>query len=296
MTRKRSSTIFASAFNVYTVVRPIGSGGSGTVHEVTDVDGKTYALKVIDLARSTSQKRKRFKNETMFCLSNKHKNIVTVIDHGRGPSGDPFYVMPLYPVTLQKVISEGISPSDVIPIFSQVLNGVDAAHLKKVIHRDLKPPNILGDSKKENFVVADFGIAAFEEEDLYTAVETKPGERLANFLYAAPEQCVRGEGVTFKADIYALGLILNEMFTGEVLRGTGFKTIASAAPEYSYLDAIVDQMVRQEPEQRPSVDEVKKQLLAQGEQFVSRQRSTGLLRKLSPKKRWTILSFGLRLV
>jgi len=93
----------------------------------------------------------------------------------------------------------------------------------------LKPKNILCDSAKNKFVVADFGIASFEEDELYTAVETQEGERLANFQYAAPEQKVRGRPVTFHADIYALGLILNQMFTGEILQGVGFKTIAAVA-------------------------------------------------------------------
>ena len=69
---------------------------------------------------------------------------------------------------------------------------MEAAHLKKVVHRDLKPENFLYSSSQNRIVVADFGIARFQEEELYTAVETKAEDRLANFQYASPEQRKRG--------------------------------------------------------------------------------------------------------
>ncbi len=284
MPEKRERPNYQSAFNTYTVIRELGKGGSGAVYEVSDVDSQRYALKVIDPGRTSSQKLKRFKNETIFCLGNKHKNIVTVIDHGRGPAGEPFYVMPLYPFTLQTVMTEGIDHCRVLPIFSQLLDGVEAAHFKGITHRDLKPQNILCDSAKSTFVIADFGIATFEEEDLYTIVETRQADRLANFQYAAPEQRARGRTVAHRADVYALGLILNEMFTGEVLQGTGFRTIASLAPDYSYLDPVVENMVRQDPDQRPVISEVKKQLLARQEQFVSLQKIDQLTREVVPEQ------------
>ena len=82
-------------------------------------------------------------------------------------------------------------------------------------------------------------------------VETAPGDRLANFAYAAPERCGRGE-VDRRAHVYALGMILNETFTGELLRGTGHKRIDAVAPDYAYLDSAVDSMVRQSPAERPA--------------------------------------------
>jgi eukaryotic-like serine/threonine-protein kinase len=74
-----------------------------------------------------------------------------------------------------------------------------------VFHRDLKPENILYDRNADRLVVADFGIAHFEEDQLLTAVETKDRERLANFKYAAPEQGIRGRPVDHRADIFAFG-------------------------------------------------------------------------------------------
>jgi serine/threonine protein kinase len=165
----------------------------------------------------------------------------------------------------------------VLIYFNQILNGIEAAHLLRVIHRDLKPENILYDSVKDKLLIADFGIARFEEEELYTAMETAPNSRMANFQYAAPEQRDRGAKVDHRADMYALGLILNEMFTGKIPQGTKYRKIGAVCPGYEYLDELVDSMLRQDAEERPiSIDEIKKQLIALQNDFVIRQRISEL--------------------
>lgn len=190
--------------------------------------------------------------------------------------------MPLYSCTLRDLISKGISPAAVLPYFGQILSGVEAAHLQGVWHRDLKPENVLFAEKTGLLVVADFGIARFEEEDLFTAVETKNNERLANFLYSAFEQRSRGQQVDSKADVYALGLILNEMFTGVVPQGTGFRKVADAAPDYAYLDGLIDLMLRQDSSLRPSVRDVTRELIARGNEFLSVQRLNSLKSEVIP--------------
>jgi hypothetical protein len=146
--------------------------------------------------------------------------------------------------------------------------------------RDLKPENILIHGTGVP-VVADFGIAHFEQEELYTAVETRDNERLANFQYAAPEQRIRGRAVDQRADIYALGLMLNELFTGELALGSNPRRIASVAPDVAYLDDIVDSMIRQVPDERPaSVDRVKQLLIGHRQSFISRQRLDALSRQV----------------
>jgi serine/threonine protein kinase len=122
-------------------------------------------------------------------------------------------------------MTDRIAHDDVLPVFSQILNGMDPAHLQGVIHRDLKPENILCDSAKTSSG-SQISISRVLRRRSYTRVETQEGERLANFQYAAPEQRVRGRPVTFQADIYAFGLILNQMFTGEILQGAAFSRSA----------------------------------------------------------------------
>lgn len=126
-------------------------------------------------------------------------------------------------------------------------------------------------------------IARFAEGELFTAIETKDNDRLANFQYAAPEQRRRGADVDFPADIYSLGLILNEMFTGEVPYRTDYKTIETVSPEHRYLDDIVSQLIRQAPQDRPiSVEKVKHLLIAHKNEFITRQRISELTGAVVP--------------
>jgi len=272
MSAKRKQQ-FDGLADTYTEVGRKGEGGSGVIYEVTDSDGRTCALKLLKKSGAPKGKFKRFINEMNFCRQGHSEHIVRVLDSGRCDDGSVFYVMPFYPRTLQEIIDAGIAPEKVLPVFGQLLDGVEAAHLLGVCHRDIKPANFLCDVECNQVVLADFGIADLKEDELYTLVETKNNERLANFVYAAPEQRVRGRQVGPAADIYALGLILNQMFTGHVPEGTGIKLIAQVAPEFGYLDELVEVMRRQQPDQRPStIRTVKDELIARRNQFIEWQR------------------------
>src|SRR5262249_36202023 len=177
----------------------------------------------------------------------------------------------------------GIPAADVLPLFNQILDAVEAAHLLSVYHRDIKPENILCDTQGD-LVLADFGIAHFQEDELLTTVNTGPNERLANFAYAAPEQRFAGEAVDHRADIYALGLILNEMYTKHVIHGTGFRRIKDTAAAFAYLDDLVDSMIQQQPNQRPqTVRRIKEELVARGNEFVKLQKLDELKRQAVPE-------------
>lgn len=278
--------IFETTFARYSADAVLGEGGAGRIYRVRDDSGAIHALKLLDPSKATKDKLKRFKNELLFSIRNQHLNIITVYDHGLfndGKKAAPFYVMPLYSSSFRALITDGLPPDKALAYFAQVLDGIEAAHLQRVVHRDLKPENVLYDALTDRLLLADFGIARFEEEALYTAVETSPNARLANFQYAAPEQRGRGLQVDARADIYALGLILNEIFTGEVPWGTGYKTIGSIAPEYAYLDAIVDEMLRQSAADRlASVEIVKQKLIGYKNTFVARQRISTLKQAVVP--------------
>lgn len=285
-TELKNPPVFESPFAIYTAKMLVGQGGSGRVYQVEDDSGRSWALKVLDPNRTSRDKLRRFKNEYLFGMRNTHPNIISVSDHGvwndRGKSS-PFYVMPLYDRSLRDLIEGRISTAETLRLFSQILDGVEAAHLQGVVHRDLKPENILYDAAAKRLLVSDFGVARFTQEDLYTAVQTRQNDRLANFLYAAPEQRVRGQGVDQRADLYALGLMLNEMFTGKVAHGTNFTEIAAVAPEYSYLDPIVGQLLRQNPAERhQAIDDLKRELIGRQNEFVSRQRVSALRNEVVP--------------
>lgn len=275
---------FESPFDIYTEVGILGEGGAGRVYEVQNDKGEVFALKCLSPDKITTERRKRFKNEIGFCQRALHRNIVRVLDTGiidlKGTMC-PFYVMPKCRGTLRTLIQNTL-PSQVLGLFSQILDGVEAAHLLNVWHRDLKPENILWDGS--SVIIADFGIAHFETEAIYTAVETKVASRMANFMYSAPEQRARGSAVDHRADVFSLGLMLNEMFTHEVPQGVGYRTIGSVAPNLAYLDPIVERLIQKSPERRyQAIDEVKRDLIGNKNAFVAFQ-------KLDEAKRQVVAS------
>lgn len=278
MAKNSRETVFETTFGQYTTDEVLGEGGAGRVFRVKDEEGNAFALKLLHGQGVTSDKRRRFKNEIGFLQNTRHDNVVRVPDHGVQSDGKeraPFYIMDMYDGSLRLLMEQrnGVPAADVLLLFSQILDGTEAAHLKGVVHRDLKPENVLYRSSNRRLAVADFGVARFSAEDLLTAVETKPTTRLANFLYAAPEQRVRGQEVNVPADIYALGLMLNEMFTGQVPHGTDYRKIGEAAAEFAWLDPIVESMLRQDPAKRPSsIDALKREIQFQNSAFVGRQK------------------------
>lgn len=276
MTKLRKPLSFETTFGMYEVDEVLGEGGAGRVYGGVGLDQMAIALKVLAEDRATTDKRRRFKNEIAFLARNKHPNIVTVIDYGISRGGEiigPFYVMRRYHSNLRGLVQAAIDPDCVLPLFSQILDGVEAAHLQGVVHRDLKPENILYDQDSKTLAIADFGTASFTEDLMATTVETGPAQRLANFQYAAPEQRTLGKQVGAAADIYALGLILNEMFTGVVPQGTEYRQISQFAEGYGFLDPIVARMLRQVPDERPiSVMDVKGLIQRHQSEAVSLQR------------------------
>jgi serine/threonine protein kinase len=138
----RKGTTLRTATEIYTVGNSLGGGGAGEVYAVTDEAGVLYAAKVLRGGMS-KLKLKRFSNELMFGLREDHPHLVKVLDYGRSENDESFYIMPLAAGTLRSLMKAGIAEGQRLPLFSQLLDGVEAAHLKRVFHRDLKPENVL---------------------------------------------------------------------------------------------------------------------------------------------------------
>jgi len=244
---------FKTRLDTYSSVKVIGEGGSGRVFEVEVSNGQRFALKMLNPAGVTETKRKRFRNELNFGRRARHDNIVSVVDDGEVDVNNvpvPFFVMPLYAKSLRNLLDDGTESKHLLSLFYGVFAGMQFAHDQRIWHRDLKPENILFDSGADRLVIADFGIAHFNEELLHTVVETRDAERLANFQYAAPEQRTRGRTVDRRSDIYAAGLMLNELFTRTVPHGTGYRRVRDVDASASYIDDVVERMIRFEPDER----------------------------------------------
>ena len=237
----------------YEIKESLGEGGNAFVKKVIrNADGKSFAAKILKKeAMSKQDKVKRFTQEIAFLLSNRHDNLIWIVESGKLTDDSLFYLMDVADCTLRQAIENFQNWSDerLCGVVADILDGIAFLHNKGIVHRDLKPENILmfGDRA----VICDVGIAHFNEEDLITTIVTKEGARAANFQYAAPEQCQKGVPVTSSADVYALALIIIEMITGEFVRGTNRKTIASVRPKFAVWDSILDQARSNSPDNRP---------------------------------------------
>lgn len=234
----------------YSLIEPIGNGGSGEVWKAS-TNKEYFAIKF--LHSDETKKNIRFEKELKFCKENPHKNICPVIAEGKH-NGEPFYIMPLYEKTLRDIINEANETYDadfLIKYILQLCLALKFAHKKNVIHRDIKPENILIDGKK--LVLADFGIAHFKDSAL-----TQKSDLLANRNYLAPEQKLKGNALNIEksADIYALGLVFNECFTKQNPAGSSFKVIADDYPLYFKLDTLVENMTKQNPIERFTIEDV----------------------------------------
>lgn len=248
----KKGTVVKTAFDEYTLIKQVGSGGNGKVFSATNEYGECVAIKFIE-RNISANKLKRFKNEINFCESHKFKNIVEILDRGYVILDSieyVFYVMPLYVETLRDKMRAKLNPDDAVTIFIGLIEGLNYAHKLGAIHRDIKPENIMFKSGSLEPIICDFGIAHFADDELLTIIKTKKSDRMANFQYAAPEQRVKGESATAQTDIYAAALILNEMFTGEIPQAVDYKTIMSVAPEYAYLDDVFVQLFKQNASDR----------------------------------------------
>ena len=203
----------------YTVVKLLGRGGMGAVYLVHDRElDRNVALKVIrpDLAEDPAT-LERFKREIQLSTVVTHRNVLRVFDLGEG-AGIRFVTMQFVDgEDLASLLKrEGRLPTErILGIFRQVCQGLEAAHERGVVHRDLKPQNVMLD-RDGNVYLTDFGLA----KSLAASGMTETGALLGTPFYMSPEQ-VRGEPADHRSDIYSVGIILYEMATGAVPFSTG---------------------------------------------------------------------------
>jgi len=207
--------------DAYTIERELGRGGMATVFLARDVKHHRHvALKVLDRQLAASLGTERFLAEIRVTANLQHPNVLPLFDSGE-TNGLLFYVMPFVAgeSLRAKLDREGQLPVDeALRIASAMASALDYAHRHGVVHRDVKPENVLLSDGVP--MVADFGIAKAVVNSRLDEASTNPGLTRAGLSlgtpsYMSPEQAM-GEAVDGRSDIYALGCVLYEMLSGEV--------------------------------------------------------------------------------
>jgi tetratricopeptide (TPR) repeat protein len=240
---EESRSLTGRQFGPFRLGPQLGSGGMGVVYEADRVEGgyeQQAAIKIITLPADDPEALARFRLERQILATLHHPNVVTLIDGGVSPDGDAFLVMERVDgVRITDYCSERQLPlPERLRLFEAVCAAVQHAHQHGVVHRDLKPANILVTADGTPKVL-DFGVAkivAPTERDVTATGLLGP----MTPDYASPEQ-LRGLPVTTAADIYALGVMLYEIVSGQRPYSTKGLT----------LDRVLDVVVNDEPS-RPS--------------------------------------------
>ncbi len=195
----------------YELIRPLGSGGMGTVYLARDRTlGRTVALKFLpSFVAADPEAILRFRNEARAASVLDHPNIAGVHDTAQAEDGRPFIVMGFYEgETLRRRLERGPLPvSDTLAIGIQVTHGLAAAHAAGIVHRDIKPSNVMV-APDGRVRILDFGVAKMAGQTV-----TGPSARPGTVAYMSPEQTRAGE-VDHRTDLWSLGVVLYEALTG----------------------------------------------------------------------------------
>ena len=211
----------------YRLVELLGQGGMATIYRARDAQlDRDVAVKLIRPEYGEDPDfLSRFRDEARAAASLNHPNIVSVFDFGEGESG-PYLVMELLEGEDLASIIRGngpLAPRQAARVSAEAAKALQAAHVRGIVHRDVKPSNILV-GRDGRIKVADFGIARAINE----AQVTVPGVAMGSVHYFSTEQA-RGEPATVSSDIYALGIVLFESLTGQrPFSGDGAAAIALA--------------------------------------------------------------------
>jgi eukaryotic-like serine/threonine-protein kinase len=210
--------VIGERFGPYRIERVIGRGGMGAVYLCSRADDEfhqTVAIKTIRAGLESEDALKRFRREREILARLNHPGIARLLDGGTGPRGTPFVAMEFVEgVPLARYAKEhrlGIRPR--LQLFLELCDAVAFVHRSLVVHRDIKPANVLVTSAAR-VKLLDFGIAKLSDEFEGGTAQTSTMDGAMTPEYASPEQ-IQGRPVTIATDVYALGVLLYELLTGE---------------------------------------------------------------------------------
>ena len=234
----------------YRIDGVLGEGGMGAVYRATQLSlNRTVALKVLATELSADETfRERFRREGLLQAAIDHQHIVTVYEAGE-TEGGLFLAMRLVrgPTLKDEILSKRLTPARAVRILTAVADALDAAHEVGLIHRDVKPQNILVGARDHAYL-ADFGLTHVPDE---AGRLTGTGQFVGTIDYVSPEQ-LRGEGADHRSDVYALAGVLYECLSGEV----PYPRPTEAAVLYAHISDAPPSLSAKRPDLPPELDEL----------------------------------------
>ena len=245
-------SILAGQFPQLEIIELLGQGGMGAVYKARQKQlDRLVALKILPPEISQTEAfAERFTREARSLARLSHPRIVSVYDFGRTQEGLYYFIMEFIDGTdLRHVIQSGaLSATEALAIVPQICEALQFAHEEGIVHRDVKPENILLD-KKGRVKIADFGLAKLLDKPATIYTLTQAGQRMGTPHYMAPEQIEHPGQVDHRADIYSLGVVFYEMLTGELPLGR-FPLPSQKVQVDVRLDKVVLHSLEKEPERR----------------------------------------------
>lgn len=242
----------------YSNLTKLATGGMATVYKARQLSlNRTVAIKLL-LAEFLwdDEAKSLFDQESLVIAQLNHPNIIHIIDRGLTDKGRPYFVMDYIQGSELSHVMQNEKPSinAKLNLLIQICKGMAAAHNNGVIHRDIKPSNILIDAN-EHVYILDFGIA-------WLAANGKPENIVGTPDYMSPEQFSAPESVDHHSDIYSLGIIMYEMFTGQLPPGHRNNLQSRLQNLSPALSSLILKCLQTNPAQRPaSVDAIHLELL-----------------------------------
>ncbi len=273
----------------FTVDKELGAGAMGAVYRARHAEtGQRVAIKIIAPGLGGNETvMKRFQREAAILKQLRHPNIVRLVATGKF-SGTPFYAMEYVEgESLDRVMArrDRLSWEEIVTLGNQLCDALKHAHDKGIVHRDLKPSNImvLPDGTVK---LTDFGIA----KDLDVTALTSANCTVGTASYMSPEQCKGERNLTFKSDLYSLGIMFYELLTGDKpfkaespmdmflqhVQGTFERPRRLVLDIPVWLDNLVCQLLEKKPEQRPRDASIVAEALNRIKEKVEAQQSAGL--------------------
>jgi serine/threonine-protein kinase PpkA len=241
----------------YRITRQLGQGGMATVYlAVQNALDREVAIKVLGADRAPSEDLiKRFENEARVIAKLDHPHIVSIYEVGRASSGHLYYTLPYLPNGDLSGRQDAGDQHRVIEILRCLAQALGYAHQHGIVHRDVKPENVLFD-KLDRPQLADFGIALARHSDVRV---TREGATLGSTGYMSPEQA-RGQVLDGRSDLYSLGVMAYELLTGDLpFHGPDALSVALAhveqpvprlPPQRRPWQPLMDKLLAKDPAQR----------------------------------------------